>query len=125
MRVLDGLRVARERVLRAMAEAGFLSAHRTRPEPRPIDEHGRPIVTDAPELMWPIDGTPITTVRAGKVRLLATVERWNAAAQRWRVRKRSARREAMQALAMGVRALVDRYTAERLVAKNGYLSPHT
>lgn len=101
LRVLDGLRVARKRVLRVMRQHGLLSPHRTRP--RPIDEHDRRIVTDAPNLMWAIDGTQITTVQDGKVWLFATVEHWNAEALGWHVSKRGTRREALQALAMAVR----------------------
>jgi hypothetical protein len=49
LRVQDGLRVARKRVLRVMREHALLSPHRTRP--RPDEAHDRTIVTDAPNVM--------------------------------------------------------------------------
>src|ERR1035437_4224941 len=50
LRVLDGLRVARTRVLRLMRENGLLSPHRHLP--RPGEAHDGHITTDAPNLMW-------------------------------------------------------------------------
>ena len=101
LRVLDGLNVARKRVLRLMREHNLLSPHRARP--RPEEDHDRKIVTDAPNVMWATDGTQITTVRDGKVWLFATVEHWNAEALGWHVSKRGTRREALQATSMAVR----------------------
>jgi putative transposase len=46
LRVQDGLRVARKRVLRLMRENALLSPHRARP--RSAEEHFRKIVTDDP-----------------------------------------------------------------------------
>lgn len=100
LRVQDGLRVARKRVLRLMRENGLLSPHRARP--RPEAAHDRRIVTDAPNLMWAIDGTQITTVQDGKVWLFATAEHWNAEAVGWHVSKRGTRRAALQAIGMAV-----------------------
>ena len=97
----DGLRVARKRVLRLMRENALLSPHRARP--RPDEPHDRKIVTEAPNLMWAIDGTQIATVQDGNVWLFATVEHWNAEALGWHVSKRGTRREALQAMAMAVR----------------------
>jgi transposase InsO family protein len=101
LRVRDGLRVARKRVLRLMRENALLSPHRARP--RPDEAHERSIVTDAPNVMWATDGTQIATVRDGKVWLFATVEHWNAEALGWHVAKRGTRREALQAMGMAVR----------------------
>lgn len=101
LRVLDGLRVARKRVLRLMRENGLLSPHRARP--RPGGTHDRRIVTDAPNLMWAIDGTQVSTVQDGKVWLLAVAEHWNAEALGWHVSKRGTRQEALQAMGMAVR----------------------
>lgn len=101
LRVQDGLRVARKRVLRLMRENALLSPHRARP--RPAEEHDRKIVTEAPNVMWAIDGTQITTVQDGKVWLFATVEHWNAEALGWHVSKRGTRCEALQAMGMAVR----------------------
>jgi len=101
LRVRDGLRVARKRVLRLMREHALLSPHRARP--RPTAEHDRAIVTEAPNVMWATDGTQVATVRDGKVWLFATVEHWNAEALGWHVAKRGTRREALQAMGMAVR----------------------
>lgn len=101
LRVQDGLRVARKRVLRLMRENALLSPHRARA--RPDEAHERRIVTDAPNVMWATDGTQIATVRDGKVWLFATVEHWNAEALGWHVSKRGTRREALQAMGMAVR----------------------
>jgi len=101
LRVQDGLRVARKRVLRLMRENALLSPHRTRP--RPAEVHDRTIVTEAPNVMWAIDGTQVATVKDGKVWLFATVEHWNAEALGWHVSKRGTRREALQAMGMAVR----------------------
>jgi putative transposase len=101
LRVQDGLRVARKRVLRLMRENALLSPHRARP--RPAVDHDRKIVTGAPNVMWAIDGTQIATVRDGKVWLFAAAEHWNAEALGWHVGKRGTRREALQAMGMAVR----------------------
>ena len=101
LRVRDGLKVARKRVLRLMREHNLLSPHR--PRLRPASEHDRKIVTDAPNAMWGTDGTRITTLRDGKVWLFATVEHWNAEALGWNVGKRGTRHEALQAMGMAVR----------------------
>jgi len=96
-----GLGIARKRVLRLMRENALLSPHRARP--RPADDHDRKIITDAPNVMWAIDGTQVATVRNSKVWLFATVEHWNAEALGWHVSKRGTRREALQAMGMAVR----------------------
>jgi putative transposase len=50
LRVMDGIRVARKRVLRLMRENALLSPHRART--RDDTPHDRHIITDAPNLMW-------------------------------------------------------------------------
>ncbi len=87
-----------------MREGGLLSPHRARP--RPAETRDRPIATDAPNVMWAIDGTPIATVRDGKTWLFATAEQWNAEALGWHVAKRGTRREALRAMGMAVRGAV-------------------
>lgn len=101
LRVLDGIRVARKRVLRLMRENALLSPHRARP--RPAEAHDRRIVTDAPDVMWASDATQVTTVRDGKVWFFAVAEHWNAEALGWHVSKQGTRREALQAMSMAVR----------------------
>jgi hypothetical protein len=60
VRVIDGIRVSRARVLRIMGENGLLSPHR-RP-PRPANDHDGSITTEAPNVMWGaarlVDGAP-------------------------------------------------------------------
>lgn len=100
LRVLDGLRVSRKRVLRLMRENTLLSPHRTRP--RPEEAHDRKIVTDAPNVMWAIDATQITTVADGKVWLFGVAEHWNAELVGWHVTKHGTRHQALQAMSMAV-----------------------
>lgn len=100
LRVQDGLRVARKRVLRLMRENALLSPHRARP--RPAETHDRRIVTDAPNVMWATDATQITTVQDGKVWLFSVAEHWNAEALGWHVHKRGTRKQALEALGMAV-----------------------
>ncbi len=101
LRVLDGIRVARKRVLRLMRANALLSPHRARP--RPAETHERSIVTDAPNVMWATDATQVATVRDGKVWFFAVAEHWNAEALGWHVSKRGTRHQALQAMSMAVR----------------------
>jgi transposase InsO family protein len=101
LRALDGIRVSRKRVLRLMREHHLLSPHRARP--RPETTHERRIITAAPNVMWAIDATQVTTVRDGKVWLFGVVEHWNAEMLGWHVAKHGTRYEAVQALGMAVR----------------------
>ncbi len=101
LRVLDSIRVSRQRVLRLMHAHTLLSPHRTRP--RPEKQHDRHIITDAPNLMWATDATQITTVQDGLVWLFGVVEHWNAEALGWHVAKRGDRYAAVQATAMAVK----------------------
>ena len=101
LRALDGIRVARKRVLRLMREHQLLSPHRVRS--RPEASHERRIVTAAPNVMWATDATQVTTVRDGKVWLFGVAEHWNAELLGWHVAKRGTRYEAIQALGMAVR----------------------
>jgi putative transposase len=101
LRVLDGLRVARKRVLRLMRENGLLSPHRHLP--RRCEAHDGRITTDTPNLMWGTDATQIPTVQDGKVWLFAVVEHWNAEAMGWHVAKIGDRYAAVQAVGMAVK----------------------
>jgi putative transposase len=109
LRVLDGIRVARRRVLRLMREHALLSPHRTRQ--RGEAAHDRRIVTEAPDVMWAIDATQITTVQDGKVWLFGVAEHWNAELLGWHVSKHGTRFEAIQALGMAVRRRFGRLSA--------------
>ena len=86
LRVMDGVRVARKRVLRLMRANALLSPHRSRP--RDDTPHDRKIITEAPNIMWATDGTQIITVQDGKVWLFGVIEHWNAETLGWHVAKR-------------------------------------
>ena len=103
LRVLDGLRIARKRVLRLMRENGLLSPHRH--PPRPDAAHDGRIITAAPNLMWGTDATQIPTVQDGKVWLFAVVEHWNAEAMGWHVAKIGDRYAAAQAVGMAIKTV--------------------
>jgi putative transposase len=100
LRVLDGLSAARKWVLRLMRENGLLSPHRARL--RADEEHDRMIITDAPDIMWAIDGTQIRTVADGDVCLFAVAEHWSAEALGWIVHRRGTQRQALDTLSMAV-----------------------
>ena len=101
LRVIDGIRVSRKRVLRLMREHALLSPHRARP--RREAAHDRHIVTAAPNVMWATDATQVTTVQDGKVWLFGVAEHWNAEILGWHVTKSGTRFEATQAVGMAVR----------------------
>ena len=101
LRVRDGIRVSRKRLLRVMRENALLSPHRVRR--RDEDSHERQIITEAPNVMWAIDATQVTTVQHGKVWIFGVAEHWNAEFLGWHVTKRGTRFEATQALGMAVR----------------------
>jgi putative transposase len=109
LRVVDGIRVARKRVLRLMREHAMLSPHRARQ--RGEAAHDRRIITAAPNIMWAVDATQITTVQDGKVWLFGVAEHWNAELLGWHVAKRGTRFEAIQALGMAVRQQFGRLSA--------------
>ena len=99
-RVIDGIRVSRTRVLRIMGENSLLSPHR-RP-PRPANDHGGSITTDAPNVMWGADGAVIPTVNDGNVTLFIVAEHWNAEGLGWHVAKHGNRYAGAEALALAV-----------------------
>ena len=103
LRVLDGLRVARKRILRLMRENSLLSPHRH--PPRSGEAHDGRIATDAPNLMWGTDATQIPTVLDGKVWLFAVVEHWNAEGVGWHVAKIGDRYAAAQAVGLAVKTV--------------------
>ena len=109
LRVMEGIRASRKRVLRLMRQQALLSPHRTRP--RPEAAHDRHIITDAPNVMWAVDATEITTVHDGKVWLFGVAEHWNAELLGWHVSKRATRFEATQAVGMAVRQIFGHLSA--------------
>ncbi len=99
LRVIDGIRVSRTRVLRIMGENRLLSPHRRRP--RPANDHDGAITTDAPNVMWGADGAVIPTVEDGNVTLFIVAEHWNAEGLGWHVANGN-RYAAAEALALAV-----------------------
>lgn len=100
LRVIDGIRVSRSRVLRIMGENSLLSPHR-RP-PRPPSEHDGSITTEAPNVMWGTDGAVIPTAEDGNVTLFIVAEPWNGEGLGWHVAKSGNRYAAAEALALAV-----------------------
>lgn len=101
LRVLDGISVARKRVLRVMREARLLSPHRA-PQGDPRTHEGV-ITTDAPNIMWGTDGARVLTVDDGYVWLFAAVEHWNFECMGWHVCKHGDRFAALEPVAAGVK----------------------
>ena len=76
LRILDGIRVSRKRVLRVMRESRLLSPHRVRQgQAKP---HDGKIITLSPNVMWGTDGARVFTVEDGWVWVFSAVEHWNA-----------------------------------------------
>ena len=60
LRILDGIRVARTRVLRVMRAHGLLSPHRGRQGA--AKTHDGKVITQAPNVMWGTDGVRVFTL---------------------------------------------------------------
>ena len=105
LRVIDGIRVSRTRVLRIMGENSLLSPYR-RP-PRPANDHDGSITTEAPNVMSGADGAVIPTVEDGNVTLFIVAEHWNGEGVGWHVAKHGNRYAATQALALAVSRVFD------------------
>ena len=129
LRILDGIRVSRTRVLRVMRAQGLLSPHRGRQgEPQ---RHDGTIVTSAPDVMWDTDGVRVLTVDDGWVWTFAAVDHWNAECVGWHVCKVGSRFAALDPVAQGlgrrcgsVEADVARGLALRMDHGSQYLSDH-
>jgi putative transposase len=129
LRILDGIRVARKRVLRVMREHGLLSPHRGRQGE--AKAHDGEIVTLAPNVMWGTDGVRVFTVDDGWVWIFAAVEHWNAECVGWHVCKVGSRFAALEPISQGllriygsVEADVARGLALRMDHGSQYLSDH-
>ena len=129
LRILDGVRVSRTRVLRVMRAASLLSPHRGRQgAPK---AHDGTIVTSAPDVMWGTDGVRVFTVDDGWVWTFAAVDHWNAECVGWHVCKVGNRFAALEPVAQGLRrrygsvaAEVARGLALRMDHPGQYLSDH-
>jgi transposase InsO family protein len=101
LRVLKNVRVGRTRLLRLMREHSLLSPHR-RPQGDPVTHDGH-IITDAPNLMWGIDGARILTAEEGYCWAFVCVEHFNTECVGWHVSKIGSRFEALEPVRMGVK----------------------
>jgi transposase InsO family protein len=129
LRILDGIRVARKRVLQVMREHGLLSPYRGRQGDAKV--HNGKIVTLAPNVMWGTDGVRVFTVDDGWVWIFAAVEHWNAECMGWHVCKVGSRFAALEPISQGlvriygsVEADVARGLALRMDHGSQYLSDH-
>lgn len=99
LRIMDGVRVSRKRLLRVMRENNLLSPHR--PRAKTCSGHKGEIITDQPNLMWGTDGSEILTVdEEGCIWLFAALEHWNSECLVWRVSKSGTRFQALEPIAM-------------------------
>ena len=129
LRIVDGIRVSRTRVLRVMRTAGLLSPHRGRQGA--AKRHEGTIVTSAPGVMWGTDGVRVFTVDDGWVWAFAAVDHWNGECVGWHVCKVGSRFAALEPVAQGLRrrygsvaADVARGLALRMDHGSQYLSDH-
>ena len=129
LRILDGIRVARTRVLRVMRAHGLLSPHRGRQGAAKTYD-GR-VITQAPNVMWGTDGVRVFTLDDGWGWIFAAVEHWNAECVGWHVCKVGSRFAALDPIAQGLERLygsldadVARGLALRMDHGSQYLSDH-
>ena len=129
LRILDGIRVARTRVLRVMREHGLLSPHRGRQGA--AKAHDGTVSTQAPNVMWGTDGVRVFTRDDGWGWIFAAVEHWNAECVGWHVCKVGSRFAALEPLAQGLQRIygsldadVARGLALRMDHGSQYLSDH-
>jgi transposase InsO family protein len=129
LRVRDGVRVARKRVLRLMRENHLLSPYRS--PSKPPKAHDGKIITMAPNLMWGTDGTRVFTLEDGWVWIFTAVDHWNAECVGWHVCKTGDRYAALQPISMALSRLygsVERGIARGLSLRmdhgTQYLSDH-
>jgi putative transposase len=129
LRVRDGVKVGRRRVLRLMREHSLLSPYRgRRGTPR---LHEGKIITPAPNLMWGTDGAKLFTVEEGWGWLFVAVEHWNAECMGWHVCKLGTRFAALEPIAQGLMTTVGSVAADagrglslRMDHGTQYLSDH-
>jgi len=98
----QGFRVSRKRVLRLMREHNLLSPYR-RPQGSPNDHDGT-IGTQAPNVMWGVDGARVFTIEDGYGWIFVAVEHWNAECMGVHVCKKGNRMAALEPVAQGVLA---------------------
>ena len=129
LRVRDGVKVGRRRVLRLMRENNLLSPYRgRRGTPR---LHEGEIITPAPNLMWGTDGAKVFTVEEGWGWLFVAMEHWNAECLGWHVCKQGSRFAALEPTSQGLMATAGSVAADagrglslRMDHGTQYLSDH-
>ena len=129
LRIVDGIRVARTRLLRVMRAHGLLSPHRGRQgDPK---RHDGTIITAAPRVMWGTDGVRVFTMDDGWVWTFAAVDHWNAECVGWHVCKVGSRFAALEPIAQGLERLYGSVEADaargltlRMDHGSQYLSDH-
>jgi transposase InsO family protein len=102
LRIVQGIRVSRARVLRLMRENALLSPHR-RPQGEPVIHDGS-IQTARPNAMWGTDGIRIETVEEGWVWVFSAVDHFDACCVGIHVVKTGNRFAALQPIAQGLLA---------------------
>jgi len=129
LRVMDGVRTSRKRVLRIMRENSLLSPYRGR-QSQAVEHHGT-IITKAPNVMWGTDASRILTQDQGWVWIFAAVEHWNSECIGWHVSKPGTRFQALEPVSMALTDIyggVDRGIARGLQLRmdhgSQYLSDH-
>ena len=103
LRILDGIRVARTRVLRVMRAHGLLSPHRGRQGT--AKTHDGRVITQAPNVMWGTDGVRVFTLDDGWGWIFAAVAHWNAECGGWHVCQVGSRFAALDPMAQGLERL--------------------
>ena len=111
LRILDGIRVARTRVLRVMRAHKLLSPHRGRQGAARV--HAGTIVTQAPNVMWGTDGVRVFTLDDGWGWIFTAVEHWNAECVGWHVCKVGSRFAALEPIAQGLRRIYGALDADK------------
>jgi len=129
LRVRDGVKVGRRRVLRLMRENNLLSPYRGRRGNQRL--HQGEIITQAPNLMWGTDGAKVFTVEEGWGWLFVAVEHWNAECLGWHVCKQGTRFAALEPMSQGLMATAGSVAADagrglslRMDHGTQYLSDH-
>ncbi|WP_449370929.1 transposase [Thiomonas sp.] len=102
LRVHQGIRVSRARVLRLMRENAWLSPHR-RPQGLPT-RHDGTITTACPNAMWGTDGIRIQTVDEGWVWVFSAVDHFDACCVGIHAVKTGNRFAALQPIAQGLQS---------------------
>lgn len=129
LRILDGIRVSRKRVLRVMRENSLLSPHRVRQGK--AKKHDGQIITLLPNVMWGTDGARVFTLDDGWVWVFSAVEHWNAECVGSHVCKVGSRFAALEPIAQGLQRIygsvdpeVARGLSLRMDHGSQYLSDH-